>query len=212
MEEKHKTNVVALFCITFLLLGFFQKTTAQKIWEVRKGCIRAQGNLAPGYLFSQKYFAAYVTGDIELFLDDCAAFTGAVWVSFNTKPKNKEGITANHSLFAGMDYHFLKPKKFDPYIGITPGVAMVRTAYNNKDNILIKSNFAAAPLISIAAGCNYYVGSFFHFFVKVQGVTGQTFSNSPTPTRIDELKLTAGLGWNIRAWKPKKTDEWKQRR
>lgn len=212
MEERQKANVVAVFCIAFLLLGFVQNLAAQKIWEVRKGCIRAQGNLAPGYLFSQKYFAAYVTGDMELFLDDRAAFTGAVWVSFSTKPKNKEGLTDNHSLFAGMDYHFLKPKRFDPYVGITPGVALVRAAYNNKEGVLTKSKFSAAPLISLAVGCNYYVGSFFHFFVKVQGVAGQTFGNAPSPSRLDELKMTAGLGWNIRAWKPKKTDEWKQRK
>ncbi|MEZ4929070.1 MAG: hypothetical protein R2777_03555 [Chitinophagales bacterium] len=212
METREKTNVIIALCTVFLLQFFVPHINAQKIWEVRKGTIRAQGNLAPGYLFSQKYFAAYVTGDMDLFLDDRAAFTGSVWVSFNTAPENKEGLRANHSLFGGMNYHFLKPQRFDPYVGLTPGVALVRSAYYDDSYTLTKSNFSIAPLISLSTGFNYYVGSFFHFFVKAQGVVGQTFGNAPSPSRLDELKVTLGLGWNFRAWKPKKTDVWKQKK
>ncbi len=200
-----------VFTAVLLTILFMHDSSAQKIWEARKGCIRAQGNLAPGYLFSQKFLAAYVTGEAEVFLDDRAAVNGAVWASFATNMKNTVGLTANHALFTGMNYHFLKPGRFDPYIGFSPGAGLVRAAYRNSEGILQQGNFTIAPLISASAGCNYYVGWFFHFFVKVQGVTGQTFSNLPEPIRLDELKITAGLGWNVRAWKPKKKDVWKER-
>ena len=182
---------------------------AQKIWETRKGCLRAQGNLAPGYLFSQKFLAAYITGEAELFLDDRTALNGAVWVSFVTNRKDAVGITANHALFTGINYHFLKPGRFDPFIGLSPGMGLAQAAYRDEEGVLKRSKFSPIPLIGASAGCNYYVGWFFHFFVKVQGVAGQMFGDLPTPVRVDELKITAGLGWNIRAWKPKKRDVWK---
>lgn len=178
---------------------------AQKIWEQRKGCIRAQGNLAPGYLFSQKSASAYVAGDVDLFFDNKVSFTGSAFYSFALNRRTETGLKANHAIFAGLHYHFLKPGRFDPYIGLTPGVGIVQAAYKEND-LLKRSRFAAAPLISADIGFNYYIGSIFHIFVKVQGVTGQMLGTTPTPQRLDELKCMAGLGWNIRAWKPSKKD------
>ncbi len=197
----------AVLCASLLLCATNSK--AQKIWETRKGSLRAQGNLAPGYLFSQKFLAAYITGEAEVFLDDRTALNGAVWVSFVTNRKDAVGITANHALFTGINYHFLKPGRFDPFIGLSPGMGLVQAAYRDDEGILQRSKFSPIPLIGASAGCNYYVGWFFHFFVKVQGVAGQMFGDLPAPVRVDELKITAGLGWNIRAWKPKKRDVWK---
>jgi hypothetical protein len=203
---KVRVCLVLLFVSTALLP---QCLLAQKIWETRKGCLRAQGNLAPGYLFSQKFLAAYVTGEAEVFVDDRTALSGAVWVSFVTNRKDVAGVTANHALFTGINYHFLKPGRFDPFIGLSPGIGLAQAAFYDEENVLKRSRFAPIPLIGASAGCNYYVGWFFHFFVKVQGVAGQMFGDLPKPVRVDELKITAGLGWNIRAWKPKKRDVWK---
>lgn len=209
METKKSIAFVKQFVLLLLLASIAQNVSAQKIWEVRKGSFRAQGNLAPGYLFSQKFFAAYVTGDMDLFIDDRFAVSGSCWISFAAAPKNTEGLLANHSIFGGVNYHFLKPKHFDPFIGITPGMALVKTAYKDNEGVLKKSKFSAAPLVSFDAGFNYYVGSIFHFFLKAQTVVGQTFGDAPSPNRLDELKLTAGLGFNFRAWKPKIKDNWK---
>lgn len=211
--QKVTSNLMASKAVVIIMLLMVSaiQLPAQKIWETRKGCFRAQGNLAPGYLFSQKFLAAYVTGDMDLFLDDRTAFTGAIWISFATNRKNAPGITANHALFSGINYHFLKPGRFDPFIGVTPGLGLVQGAFKNNEGVLTKSKFTPVPLIAASVGCNYYVGWFFHFFIKVQGVAGQAFGNMPEPVRVDELKVTAGLGWNIRVWKPKRKDFWKQR-
>jgi hypothetical protein len=87
-------------------------------------------------------------------------------------------------------------------------MGLVREAYNSGDGLKL-TPFSVVPLISAAVGCNYYVGSIFHFSIKIQGVTGQMFSTLPGAKRLDELKFTAGLGWNLRMWKPKKHDVWK---
>jgi hypothetical protein len=204
---RQKLLVITPIRLLMLLLSTlaFIQLPAQKIWEERKGCIRAQGNLAPGYLFSQKTASAYVNGDMDLFLDNKVSFTGSAWYSFALNRKNATGLKANHAVFGGFSYHFLKPSRWDPFIGLTPGMGIVQVDYKEGEEIK-HSPYQVAPLVSATLGCNYYIGWIFHVFVKVQAVTGQTFGALPTPTRLDELKFMAGLGWNLRLWKPKHKD------
>lgn len=184
----------------------FLQSPAQKIWNERRGCISTQGNLAPGYLFQQKTVTGYIDGDMELFLDDRFAFGGSVWVSFATTDKSHPGIRINDAVFGGANYHFLKPGRFDPFIGLSPGVALARANYRDGETMKM-TNYTLAPLIGATIGFNYYVGSIFHFFVKAEGVAGEMFG-APTPQRLDEIKFMAGLGYNLRMWKPKKHDTW----
>jgi hypothetical protein len=79
---------------------------------------------------------------------------------------------------------------------------LVQVAYS-EEGIIKNTPYTPVPLASASIGCNYYVGSIFHFFVKVQGVVGQVTSTLPTTQRLDELKFTGGLAFNLRIWKPK---------
>ena len=213
ITHKHtcKQQLLVITSIRILLLMLsvlaFSHLPAQKIWEERKGCIRSQGNLAPGILFNQKIAAGYLNGDMDLFFDNRVSFTGSAWYSFAMNRKNETGIKANHAVFGGLNYHFLKPSRWDPYIGLTPGVGLVQVAYKDGDNIK-STPYSLAPLVSASVGCNYYIGWIFHVFVKVQAVTGQVFGTLPAPQRLDELKIMAGLGWNLRMWKPKHKDNY----
>lgn len=206
---KQKLLVIISIRLLLLLLSVSAALhlPAQKIWEERKGCVRMQGNLAPGYLFSQKVASAYLNGDMDLFFDNRVSFTGSGCYSFALNRKNETGLKANHALFGGLNYHFLKPKRWDPYIGLTPGMGIVQVAYKEGDEVK-RAPYSVAPLISASVGCNYYVGWIFHIFVKVQAVTGQAFSEGAPPVRLDELKFMAGLGWNLRLWKPKHKDNY----
>lgn len=197
------------FLFTCILFIGATQANAQYVWDERKGCIVAQGNLAPGYLIESKQVSAYVNGDAELFLTDRFAYEGALWYSFATTHPGEPGIKANDALFAGGEYHFLQPKRIDPFVSLTPGVGLVQVAYRSADGISL-TPYTAAPLVSMSIGANYYVGWIFHFFFKVQGVVGQTFSVLPTPQRIDEIKFTCGLGLNTRVWKPRRRDKWKE--
>lgn len=201
VDELPSLGLQAIILLLFILL-LAMDASSQKIWETRKGCIRSQGNIAGGYLFAQKQPSAYINGDMDLYLNDRVAFTGSVWFSFALNQKNETGLKANHAVFSGFNYHFLKPSRWDPFIGLSPGMGLVQAAYKNGD-MLKRTPYTPVPLISASIGCNYYIGSIFHFFVKVQGVAGQVFSTLPVPKRLDELKFMAGLGWNMRLWKPK---------
>lgn len=205
METKTIITLVAVLLLVNSTQAQKKRTTRITIWEERKGCVRSQGNLAAGYLFQPKQVAAYLTGDVDVFVDNRVSVNGQIWASFVTTAPNRAGITANHSVFWGMNYHFLPKGRFDPYIGLTPGVGLVRANYFDGEAFR-KSAFAPVPLVSAQVGMNYYVGWIFHFFAKVQGVSGVFFKDVPRANRLEELKFTAGLGWNMRLWKPKKKD------
>ena len=134
---KQQLSIIVSIRILLLLLSviLFTQLNAQKIWEDRRGCIRTQGNLAPGYMFQQKNVSAYLDGDAEVFPINQLGVIGSVFYSFPTTRKNQTGVKANHSLFFGANYHFLKPGRWDPFVGLTPGVGMMLAAYKNGDEI-----------------------------------------------------------------------------
>ena len=207
------TGIVRFILALILMSVLFISANAQEkkkmpVWEIRKGCLRFQGNLAPGYLVFQKDVTAYVNGEVEYFVDDRAAAFGSLWASFNMG-NDPKGLFANHAIFSGINYHFLKPQRIDPYIGLTPGIGLVRAGYADSLGNFHKTDFTPIPLIAVAAGFNYYIGSVFHLFVKAQFTAGQIFSSLPVEKRVDELKITAGLGFNFRVWRPKNLDKWK---
>lgn len=204
MEAK-KRIVTLIALVLVATVATAQKKPRLPIWEDRKGCVRSQGNLAAGYLFHQKQVAAYLTGDMDLFIDRRVSFNGQIWTSFATTAKDKPGVRANHSLFWGLNYHLTKKGRFDPYIGITAGAGLVRLNYHNGESIQ-RTPFNVVPLLSAQIGMNYYVGSIFHFFAKAQGVSGIFLPGANKGQRLEELRFTAGLGWNLRLWRPKKAD------
>ncbi len=65
VKTKMKELLISRAGLVLLLSIIAIQLPAQKVWDERKGCISAQGNLAPGYLFAQKTVSAYVNGDIE---------------------------------------------------------------------------------------------------------------------------------------------------
>jgi hypothetical protein len=89
----------------------------------------------------------------------------------------------------------MKPNRFDPYIGLTPGISLVRVRFNGNERIE-STPLSVVPVMSAQLGFNFYVGSIFNFFAKVQGIKGQFFSILPKPKNIDEIRIMAGLGWN----------------
>lgn len=190
--ESRKKILTALF--VFIAVA----VSAQPIVESRKGNVRSQGNLAGGYLFSQKAFGAYLAGDLDVFIDDHVSITGAGWYGFKLTD-NESGLLHNHAIFSGFNYHPMKKGRWDPFIGISPGVGITQVRFNDSEGIS-NTTTGLAPLVSGEVGCNYYVGSVFNFFVKARGITGHFRGDAPSPVALNEIKLTAGLGWNFKLW------------
>jgi len=175
---------------------------AQQLPFDRTGTLRTQANLAGGYLFAQKEYTAYISADLNYYVSPRVSVTGEGWYSFTTSGE-ETGLQKNHSLFGGLSYHILRNEHWDPYVGFSPGAAFVSSGYDDQGTIR-ETNITAAPLISITAGCNWYVGSIFHFYFKLRFVSGQMTGEVPAPVRLEELKITGGLGWNINCRRKRK--------
>lgn len=186
-------KIIVIMCCVLCV----ENTFSQPILKERKGNFRSHGNIAGGYLFQQKRAAAYITGDGDIFIDNHVALTGSLWFSVPLGKKYETGIKANHQFFGGVNYHILKQGRWDPYFGLTPGVGLVSAAYQNGEE-LRRTKISPVPLVSAAVGCNYYIGSIFNFYLKLQGVTGQLLKDVPQAVPLHELKMTAGLGWNFK--------------
>ena len=197
------TRLLTRTLLLAMLACICSAAPAQKIWEERTGCVISQGDLAPGYLFAQKAVTAYVDGDAAIFFENHFAAEGAIWISFATAAQGATAVKLNDALFWGAEYHFLKPSRWDPFVSLTPGVGLVQVAYNGDGGDIQRTPYTIVPLGALSVGCNYYVGSIFHFFIKVQGVVGQVSSTLPTTQRLDEMKFAGGLAFNLRLWKPK---------
>lgn len=167
--------------------------------QVRTGFIRAQGNLAGGYLFAQKNYSAYITGDVDVYLSERISVTGEAWYSFAT---SGAVLRHNHSIYGGFNCHLTKHGVWDPYVGFSPGVALVAVRYDSEGTGRT-SPITPAPMLGVTAGCNWYVGSIFHLFLKIRWTNGQMMGDAPFRTPLHELKITGGLGFNLRAWTPR---------
>lgn len=174
-------------------------SAAQPILENRTGNLRSQGNLAGGYLFKQQAAGAYLAGDFDLFVDERVSIAGAGWYGFKMS-ENAEGLFRNHAIFSGLNYHPVKKGRWDPFFGLSPGIGIAEIRFADAEGIQ-KTTVGVAPLISGEIGCNFYVGSIFNLFVKARAVTGHARGDAPAPVRLDEIKMSAGLGWNFRLWK-----------
>lgn len=179
------------------LLLCVQGLYAQGMPGSRKGLIRAQANLAGGYRFPQKNFAAYLAGDLDVYLSERVSVGGEVWYSL---PLNDGPLRQNHAVFAGFSYHPLRQGAWDPFIGFSPGLALCKIVYEDASG-RHSTPLSPAPLLGITGGCNWYLGSIFHLFVRLRWAQGQLMGDAPFRTPLQELKISGGLGWNIRSKK-----------
>jgi len=187
------------YCIMVATLCLFHSSYALDIWESRRGFVRTQANLAPGLMQNQSRVNAYIAGDMDIFLDDQFSFAGSAWYSFSTIRNGQTGVTMNHSIFWGGSYHWLDAGRFDPYLTLQPGFGVARANYLNRGE-LATSAVEVVPLVSVSIGCNYYVGSMFHFLFRLQAVSGHLSSDMPQPMSLNELRCSVGLGYNLRAF------------
>jgi len=169
---------------------------------IKKGVVRAHGNLSGGYLFYQKKYASYISGNLEYYINENFSLVGEAWCSFNIAGDDEIGLRKNFSGFAGLNYHPVKYSRWDPYIGFSAGAGIITSNYF-QDTLIRESPVQFSPLVGVSAGLNYYIGSIFHFFVQCKFVAGGNNSYQYGRTYLEELKFSGGLGWNFSRKKKK---------
>ena len=185
-----------LVMLALVLMGIAAQAQDNNTF-VKKYLLRTQGNLSVGYMVKQKTVPAYIGGDFDYFIDERVSWYGE-GSFFVTGTSDEVGykIKHNHAILTGVNIHLTKEKRFDPYIGINPGIMI--SQFGSTDMIIGPqyTKVGVSPVFSAAVGINYYVGSIFNFFVRARYIQGQFFANSMERIPLSEFRFSAGLGWN----------------
>jgi len=183
-------------------LAFGQKKNRPELTGediLRKGLLRAQMTISPGWTIADGNTNLYLQGDMEYFLQDKISLKGDISYFLDTQGNGY--LKHNHSLFFGAQYHF-PHKRFDPYIGLHPGVSLVQaknSTFGTNENPVeySVSNLKVSPAISVATGFNYYVWRYIHFMANVKYVHAKHPTEWGTNYALDEFRISFGLGWYL---------------
>lgn len=173
--------VLSLICMSTLTQAQISK---------RHG-LRTMGTLSPGYMVGLKEGVVSLSGSWSYYLNEHISVHGEG--SYLLSNLTGTMVGKNHSLLGGLNYHINKNSRFDPFVGMQPGIGFF-TRHGNELNTY-KSEIV--QLISFVAGMNYYVGSIFNFFVHFRYLQGQSLSYLPVRVPLSEIRLMAGLGFNL---------------
>jgi outer membrane protein W len=191
-------------------LAFGQKKNRPELTGediLRKGLVRAQATISPGWTLADGMTNIYLQGDMEYYLQDKVSVKGDV--SFFLGTQGNGYLKHNHSLFFGAQYHF-PYKRFDPYIGLHPGVSLVQVSNPTMptpeiDVAIGQSDLKASPAISVGTGFNFYVWRYIHFMANLKYIHAKHPAEWGTNYALDELRISFGLGWNVNLIKRKKS-------
>ena len=202
-------RATSLLLLLVSTLAFGQKKNRPELTGediIRKGLVRAQGTISPGWTTADGNTNLYLQGDMEYFLEDKISLKGDISYFLDTQGDGY--LKHNHSLFFGSQYH-MPYKRFDPYIGLHPGVSLVQARNPNLGTAEVpvayeESLMKISPAISVATGFNFYVWRYIHFMANVKYVHAKHSTEWGTNYALDEFRISFGLGWNVNMIKRKK--------
>jgi len=188
-----KKIIILLIFIPFL--GYTQENSV----VIKKGLLRAQGIISFGHFTDLKETSIFLHGTTEYYTSK--NITVRCDLFYYLTPNTESTIAQNHQMFAGGSYHFNVNGKFDPYIGIQPGLTLSQKNKPENTTIFLQEAYTSYPitlnpLISGVIGFNYYASKWFHLFIDGRYVSGQHLSDLP-PISLNEIRLSFGLGFNL---------------
>ncbi|HOS48722.1 MAG TPA: hypothetical protein PLG57_08800 [Bacteroidia bacterium] len=184
-----------------LILVITSSVKAQSDDFADNGLLKAQLTLSPSYLFSEKQSLFYLHGNLEYYLQDQISVAGEGYFFMGSSNGDSTIFDYNHSGFFGLSKHYVKGNS-DFYIGLQPGISITKLKSVN-DSLPNPPN-GVNPLFSVISGYNYFVGNYVHFFIQMRYVGGQ--NNYGKALNINELRLSAGLGFNLKTKRRKYSD------
>lgn len=105
-------------------------------------------------------------------------------------------MAENSSLLFGINYHFTKDGKIDPFVGVMPGLSLVSV---NNYNLLMPraSAYSVVPIISFDAGFKFHMAKWCNAFINFRYLKGTLVENHYEALALDELRVSFGLGFNL---------------
>lgn len=164
-----------------------------------------QATISPGYMnYKGGLWNSYFHSTLEWCFDNRVSIRSDGSYFFTTQGDYKP-FKMNHSLLLGAFYHFPK-KKSDFYFGLQPGAALVQqNSYTYNDSTILNPRMKVAPIITATIGANYFFWKYMNMFVALKYVHGTHISDYGNSISLDELRISAGLGWHIQFTKKNRT-------
>ncbi len=187
-----RTLIIALGML-MVIPGIAQEESSR---FVHQGLIRTQATISLGMMRDDAR-NMYLHGDLEYFMHENVTVRSDAYFYLGAT-SDYEPLKLNHSLFVGAMYHFPTNNRFDPYVGVQPGIAYAQRIlpYTDVQGNTLYSNTTFNPLISGTVGANYYGSKWFHVFVNARMVRGKLLSDV-APKHLDEFRISFGLGFNF---------------
>ena len=180
MVKRSFLTVIILMC----LVSFGQEQ------YIRQGTLKASATIAPSIMLNRNIQNIYINGFLAYQLDEKLSLRGEAfyYIDGAAGAASDMGYSGAMHTYFGVFYHGRKGN-WDNYVGFQPGLSVAQ--------VPLKSGATASPSFAAKIGTSYYVWKYFHFFAEltywnssVRGIPGGSM-------RMDELVLSAGLGFHI---------------
>lgn len=198
-----KKIVLIIFVAHICSSAFALKAKSDSSSFSLKGLLVSQTTITPGYFFHKGLLNSYFHPALEYFFEDKVSVRTDAFYSFTTQGDEKL-LEMNHQMMLGAFYHFQK-RNSSVCIGWQPGAAYVMQApYTFNDSLIQNPKLKVAPIMTFTVGANYFFWKYLNFFAAVNYVHGSHIPDIGNSISLDELRFSAGLGWNLRLLKKKK--------
>lgn len=187
-------NVTCFICIC---VSSFIHSQDLSIGE-RKYLLKATSSLYQANSLNSSVVHYYVGGNSEFFFDDKYSFRGDIYSLIGEKNDFQQSMWKTAQLSAGFNRCFSK-KRWSPFIGLYTGVTRlhIRPLYESYSSLvpdLSHPTIQYVPHVGINLGVQYYFYKYFHFFGEARYIHQL---NPFEPTFLDEISMSAGLGFQI---------------
>ena len=177
----------------FLYAGISLFASGQSEIYRNSELIKASVTIAPSKMLNREDANIYLHGFLEYFPQSSFSFRGESYFFVDTQ--NKENISSPFVHNAMRTYFgvFLHSGKgnFSPYIGLQPGIVLMRPAKAFGPDLRLCPSFA------LHVGANYFVWKYFHFFLDIAYVNSTYRGLVNGSQKTDEMILAAGLGFQL---------------
>ncbi len=169
-----------------------------------------QATISPGYWFAEKKWNSYFNATLEWCFDKRVSIRANGFYYFTTQNVAIPKFKMNHNLFLGAFYHYPK-NKFDFYFGIEPGCAMIlQRTYSTsvlgaepaRDTTINDPPIKFTPIMSASCGINFFFWKYMNIFAALKVVHGNYIPPYGKKISLDELRISAGIGFHVRFSKP----------
>jgi hypothetical protein len=186
-------EVIRISSIVLLLLfSFFGN--AQEL-NTRKHLVGATSTISPGFQKNNPDVNIYLHGLAYFYPEPKVSINGEIYW-YTGAQEQRTLMAENSSLIFGMNYHFAKDGKFDPFVGIMPGLSLV-SAINYNIQRPTASKISVVPIMTFNAGMKFHMAKWCNVFMNIRYVKGTLVENYYQSLPLDELRVSFGLGFNF---------------